>query len=375
MNNSNTITTVKDLIYLLSCAVNDEDPDPEKVAGMDDLAILMMARSHMLSAAVALALKRIMTLSPVWKEEMGKAMRKQALFDIERAKILRRFEEKGIWYLPLKGIVLKRFFPKSWMREMSDNDILCDSQKMEDVKAVMKELGYSCTEFGKSNHDAYEKNPLSFEMHRQLFSKNEAPLFDDYYQTIKSRLIKDSDNRFGYHMTDEDFYIYILCHAYKHYSKSGTGLRSLMDIYVYYKKKEQTLEWDYITKELEKLGISDFEQKMRSLSTKVFSFLPLSDEELKDLMYFVDSNCYGTIDHYIANRLDGDDSEKAKRRYVFKRIFPDEEFLRKYYPRVYRHRALYPLMVIYRPFKGLATKRKKLYREFKGLKEYKRDDK
>ncbi|MBQ4193481.1 MAG: nucleotidyltransferase family protein, partial [Clostridia bacterium] len=84
------------------------------------------------------------------------------LFNAARDDVLRELERNGIWYLPLKGIILKNEYPISALREMSDNDILCDGEKMEQVRSVMISLGYKNTEFGKDNHDVYKKKQLSF---------------------------------------------------------------------------------------------------------------------------------------------------------------------------------------------------------------------
>ena len=118
------------------------------------------------------------------------------------------------------------------MREMTDNDILCDPEKMDDIKLIMEELGYECASFGECNHDIYSKPPcLEFEMHRSLFLRTEMPLCADYFDDVKNKLI--AAGKYEYRFTDEDFYIYILAHEYKHFSHRGTGMRSLMDVYVF----------------------------------------------------------------------------------------------------------------------------------------------
>lgn len=44
----------------------------------------------------------------------------------------------------------------------------------------------------------------------------------------------------------------ITSYAYKHYSGSGTGLRTLMDFYAYLNAKGDTFNLDYIRKECKK---------------------------------------------------------------------------------------------------------------------------
>lgn len=60
----------------------------------------------------------------LFRREKSKIIRKLSLYDIERSKIFAALENKGIWYLPLKGIVVRNCYPKVSMREMSDNDTL-----------------------------------------------------------------------------------------------------------------------------------------------------------------------------------------------------------------------------------------------------------
>ncbi len=59
-------------------------------------------------------------------------------------------------------------------------------------------------------------------MHRELFDISFDKRIHDYYTDMKSRLIKDAGNNYGYHFIPEDFYMYMTAHEYKHYSSEGT---------------------------------------------------------------------------------------------------------------------------------------------------------
>lgn len=364
-------TDEKNLLYLISCAVNQEKPDSEKCSAMDVKAVFELSNGHMLTIAAGTAFRTAAPLPNYWAEARGNLMRRFILFESERAKVIREFENRGIWYFLLKGIILKDYYPSAVMREMADNDILCDSEKMDEVSSLMKELGYTFTEYDVDNHDVYQKSPMSFEMHRTLFNRFDFPEIYAYYKSIKDRLIKDEDNGFGYHMSDDDFYIYIICHMYKHFARAGTGLRSLLDVYVINKKKGASLNRDYIGSELDKLGIREYEEYTRRLAEKVFTNQPLTDDEEKNLSNYLNSKCYGSEKNLIAHKMHNDDSKQSKRRYLLRRIFPDEAYLERYYPTVYRQRILYPFLVIIRPFKGITTKPKKLFNEYKIVKNYK----
>ena len=293
------------------------------------------------------------------------------------------------------------------MRQMSDNDILFDADAWERVEKQMISDGYKAEAVGKGNHDVYQKPPVyNFELHRSLYGKGHDESWVEYYSDIKERLILDQpegmcdtvhsasendtanqtdsmNSSYGYHMSDEDFYIYITSHAYKHYSGSGTGLRTLLDFYAYLNAKEDTLDFDYIRTECKKLGIDDFEQHNRILCSKVFaphqtynqaSFeQPLSADEFDMLQYYLSSGVYGTFDRMVANRMKKQKNADGKKKlsklsYYRHRVFPGMELYGNY-PLLVKHRWLIPAYWFYRIVRMLFSRKRRDYmlREVKAV--------
>ena len=133
--------------------------------------------------------------------------------------------------------------------------------------------------------DEYSKQPFfNFEIHRALI--DESVDFEKafaYYKDVKKRLVKDSGNKYGYHFTDDDYYIFFIFHAFKHYDSRGTGFRTVADEYVILSSDKLKLDFGYISKELEKLGIAEFEERLRELAVSLFSEPELTEENLRDL--------------------------------------------------------------------------------------------
>jgi len=207
-------------------------------------------------------------------------------------------------------------------------------------------------------------------MHHALFGPSCERSIVEYYQEVKSRLIQNDGSSFGYHFSDEDFYIYVIAHEYKHYSGSGTGLRSLLDTYVYLKKKDDTLDWLYIRRELEKLRISDFEAKNRSLAMHLFGNEELTREDREMLEYILSSGTYGTVNNLVQNRLEKCGSGfGGKVKYVFHRLFLPMDVVREAFPAFVRIPVLLPFLPIYRLFSGLTKRRTILLTEFRTLKD------
>lgn len=116
-------------LYLLSCAVNDTKLDNAKVGDMDLEAVFNVASRHMVSAIVAVALKSAGLTNRRFSQAFAQAQRKAVILNNDLAQIIASFEENGIWYMPLKGAVLKNLYPRFGMREMADIDMLIDVDK------------------------------------------------------------------------------------------------------------------------------------------------------------------------------------------------------------------------------------------------------
>ena len=366
-----------DLLYLSACAVNQTVPDEGRASHMDLGAVYRLASFHSVVPLVSFALEQVTALPQVYDQAKKKAIRKLALFDIERSKILSALVKENIWYLLLKGIVIKDYYPKFGMREMVDNDILCDPDRMQDVKDIMEGLGFHCDLFGVDNQDVYSKDVLCFEIHSSLFQDDKYSQFSEYYQDVKTRLICDKDNPFAYRFNAEDLYIFILAHEYKHYSRGGVGIRSLLDTCVFLQRHNEQLDWNYIDGELQKLSLTEFEKMNRELAEKAFSGTELNEEEKQQLMYYLSSGAHGTADHMMHNRvsnaLSGDD-ESAKGKYIRDRIFLRGAELKRKHPLVYRHKILLPFFDVYRLFRAAFTKPKKTWTELKRVLKFKKEE-
>ena len=370
MNVESNNSTALDVIYLASCALKKKIPDKQRVATMDHEAILSLASNHMMSTITAIALESAGIKTQSTATAITNGVRRDYFFDKAWKEISAQFEEAGVWYLPLKGAVLKEYYPKPGMREFSDYDILFDKTKVEKVKEIMHSLGFEMQHDDFGHDIAFYKQPvLNFEMHTHLFGVGHEQIMNDYYDNIRDRLLKDSDNNYGYHMSDEDFYIYMIAHEYKHYSSSEMGLRSLLDTYVYL--STVNLNQDYIKKEFEKIGISEFANNNRLLSEKLFMGQTLSDMEAEMLGNILPAVTYGILDRNgISDRIKKSGGSKIK--YIIWRFLvpirksnPNYLDFSAMYPWFYKNKLRICLLPFYRTFKSV--KNKSIMREINAI--------
>ncbi len=371
-----------DVIYLLGCGVNEIAPNSDYVKAFmmryDATAmqrLYLFCRAHFVDALTGTVLKKAgVKLPNEWDQNIAKAIRKVILFDQERQIIFSFMDKQGIWHMPLKGVILKDFYPSIGMRQMSDNDILFDREYAKEVHDYMVSRGYQVESYDLSNHDVYEKAPIyNFEMHTSLYEAGYNREWVDYYDNVLDRLTQKKGT-LEYYFTNEDFYVYIVTHAYKHYNGSGTGIRSLLDFYVYLNRLEDILDFHYIEAQCKILGIADFEKENRILGKKVFATnklligegadqfrFMLSDEEKKNLYYYMTSGVYGTWERSVKNSMHHyrkKDGSISKAAYVLRQLFPGKEQC-KNVPLLKRHHWLLPFYWGYRFFRMLFSKERR----------------
>lgn len=305
-------------IYLLSCALNEIDAKQEE--GIDYNAILSLAKKHQVFNIIASSIAQMPNTPADIKEQFKNynlsEITRMIAVNNERRIIFEELTKSKIAFMPLKGLIIKAYYPKESMRQMSDNDILFDISRRDDVAKIMKSFGYKSVATGE-NSDDYHKAPFStFEFHRELFfdEKEFCPKFDNLWDNATP----DKDNPYLYNMGLDDVYIYNVCHMYKHYSTAGCGVRFLADNYLFLKKENQNLDWQYINSKLDEFGILDYEQKSRKLAFKIFENQELNDEELALFETYINNGIYG--DGMI--KLQRELQNMSGKKYFLKRLFP-----------------------------------------------------
>ena len=362
------VDTVGLIVYLAGCVVNQTVPEIQETDIPDLDKVYKRASRHMMSEIVATGLEKAGFADQRSSKELGRARHRAILFENSWKEVSEKFEEAGINYLPLKGLVVKQYYPGIGLREMSDHDVLINPSRAEDVKNIMEGLGYTTDQFDKTSHDVYFKEPvLNYEIHKRLFGISCGNAIYEYYRDV-NRFFQGEGCRHAF--SAEDFYVYMIAHEYKHYITKGTGLRSLLDTYVYL--KHVPLDMEYVKGEIQKLGLSDFEELNRSLANNLFSGEKLSDTEAQMLKYVVTSGTYGTKTHRIQNQVNrhGGRAQYIKDRLIapISKNNPRYDAFAKKFPVFYKYKILLPFLPFYRIINALGSG--KLSLETKALKKY-----
>jgi hypothetical protein len=308
-----------------------------------------------MTAITAMALESAGVEDAAFVQAEAKAIRKNAALDADLARIGARLEQAGIWYMPLKGALLKDWYPRYGMRQMADYDVLFDAPRTDEVRAILESFGYTVEHYGEDHHDLYRKAPFYvFEMHRRLFNAVAVTLpLVRYYENVRERLLPTEGHPYRLRFTDEDFYLFLLAHEYKHYATSGIGLRANLDLYVFWRRFGDTLDRAYLARELETLGITDFERESRELAFALFGDGTLTDAGRAILENHLLAGTYGSEAHRVDRAVTGLGGGFGGRlRYVLSRLVIPRETIQEVFPFFWKHKILLPLLPPFRMVRG-----------------------
>lgn len=280
-----------------------------------------------------------------------------------------RFEKEGIYHHVLKGSVLKGLYPTPEMREMSDIDIMIYDENLDRAKKIVEEMGFVLYESVK-HHDIYIKAPLLvLELHHSLYDKDVDKTQYEYFKA-EHNLIAKEEKKYSLQFRSEDFYVYLISHMAKHFYERGCGIRNIVDVYYYRQLYETTWDEAKITTELDKCGLTIFENRIHTLARvwlggqkpDLFSELLFN--------YMVDCGIYGKGEYGLWGKfamLNKSSNIKYQSYAKWWYYFPPTSYMKRDYPWLKRHPYLLVVAWVIRAVHGLISndgreKRKMLLR-------------
>lgn len=368
------------LIKLIKTAVNEEPVEPAP-QGLDWQKLFDLSKSQQVYSIIAEVLDNN-SVPADFSAEMKVYTQNELLRILamknEFQEIEKELNEKQIKYMLLKGSVLRSYYPKEKMRQMSDMDILFDVNKKYDVQSIMKSRGYALVSTGDHSDDYMKKPFYTFEFHLDLFDEDSD--FNPDFSFVWKNAKQDETVKYKYNMSCSDLYLHTVCHMYKHYILGGFGIRFLCDVYLIIKKESKSLDKSYIDSKLREFGIKEFEEEVKTLAVNIFENFDLNSRQLEFLKNTMKFGVYGDDEYGV--KLWFDDFAKEHQgekhllfKYYLKKTFPDLNFMRKNYEILKKYPFLLPLFYVIRIFEKLRYKRKYISNSYKVLKNTQKDKK
>lgn len=365
------------LLELLRSALNETLP-AEKPENVEWQSVFSMAKKHGVSALCFSVLQNLKSgpeeeLFLKWKTMNAKLLVKCANQEEELAILSAQFEKNGIPYMPLKGSVIRSLFPQMYFREMSDLDILIAKDKAEAARTAAESVGYHFISSGE-HHTEFQKLPyLTLELHEDLIPASFS--YYDYYKDpwFKAKL---QNGEYGYGMSKEDVYLYLLAHSAKHYYYCGTGIRSVIDVYVFNRAYRGEMDRTYLAAELKKLDLTGFAAQIEELAEYWFSGekSSLSTETKVMQEYILSASTYGNKGMYMTNVIrgymkDGKTERAARVKAYLQMVFLPLREMKRMYPCLNKAPVLLPFCWVARWFRIIFTKPKSITSSYKSVRD------
>ena len=255
-----------------------------------------------------------------------------------------RFEAEGIFHQVLKGTVLKKRYPSSKMREMSDIDIMIYDENLFRAKKIVEEMGFTLYQSIK-HHEIYRKPPfLIVELHHALYDKDVDRIQYEYFKNDKNLVTKEG-KKYALQFEAEDFYVYLISHMAKHFYETGCGIRNIVDVYLYRQIYEVNWNEAIIKAELDKCGLTVFESRIHTLASVWLGGQPVDSFSLKLFDYMVHCGIYGKGENGLWGQfaqLNKGDSINYQSYAKWWYYFPPKTYMERDYPWLKR----YPFLLV-----------------------------
>lgn len=274
-------------------------------------------------------------------------LQKEAFLSVYRREQLRyAFDEAcaaldtaSVVYLPLKGSVIRPYYPSEGMRTSCDVDILIHEEDMDTAIGALKARGFERGERSYHEVSLYSPNGVHLELHFSIRENTQA--LDAVLEDVWQYAAVDKGCRYA---LSRDFFVFhMYAHMAYHFLAGGCGLRALMDIWV----MENRMEAPYSLAEdlLKKSGIHAFAKEMSRLSHVCFS--EQEDDAFSELLlqYLYRGGVYGSRENNVAVDQSG---RRGTFSYIIRRLFLPYRAMAMIYPSLKKAPVLLPVFWVVR---------------------------
>ncbi len=346
-------TTATQMLQLIKSAITDTSVDVSLFADASGEAmqsLYALAKKHDMAHLLGAALEKHGLLEG---SEVAAAAQKKTFTAIYRYEGLRYelervcsvLERAKIPYLPLKGSVLRRYYPEPWMRTSCDIDVLVRESDLDAaVSCISEQLGFTFVARGAHDVSALSAGGVHLELHFTLIESNVVGIADEPLADVweQSRPVGDT---MLYEMPDELFYYYHVAHMAKHVVNGGCGVRPILDLWIL----RHRVAFDEARRAslLEHGGLLRFAQAAEALCEVWFG-----DEEHTELtsrleQYILYGGVYGNLSNRVAVQQT---RSGGKFKYAMSRIWLPYGTIAVYYPVLKKHKWLLPVCQVRRWF-------------------------
>lgn len=364
--NMTLTTTETQFLHIAKAAISGGDLPAEKV---DWPAIFTLANQQKLlpilfeAARATPAAGENAALFAVTKQQVIGQVLNQTVRSAEFADLYRKLRSAGLHPIVVKGQLCSHLYPLKDHRISADDDLyISDAEFMachEQLLANGLTTDTPADELASADEVSYTKDgsPLYIELHRHLFDSAE-DAHDELNHFFADLNPVEMDGLLT--MPPHEHLLYLLLHAYKHFVRSGIGLRQFCDIGLWARAYHGEIDWQRLREQCESVHAATFAAAAFHIAGDYLGIefdLPAPWDgsiDVEPLLH--DSLCGGVYGSNDLTRLHSSTvtlnavkaSRTGEKSSVLSTVFPKREYLERRYPYLKKRPYLLPVAWVQR---------------------------
>lgn len=364
--NMTLTTTETQFLHIAKAAVSGGALPTENV---DWPAVFALAGQQKLLPIVFETVRKIpaaeenVALFAVTKQQVIGQVLNQTVRSAEFSDLYHKLRSAGLHPIVVKGQLCSRLYPLKDHRISADDDLyIPDAEFMACHKQLLANGLTTDTppdELASADEVSYTKNgsPLYIELHRHLFDSAE-DAHDELNHFFVGLNPVETDGFLA--MPPHEHLLYLLLHAYKHFVRSGIGLRQFCDIGLWALEYHDEIDWQRLHDQCASVHAATFAAAAFRIARDDLGIdfdLPMpwdASIDVEPLLH--DTLCGGVYGSNDLTRLHSSTvtlnavkaSRTGEKSSVLRTVFPKREYLERRYPYLKKRPYLLPVAWVQR---------------------------
>ena len=364
--NMTLTATERQFLHIAKAAVSGGALPAENV---DCPAVFTLANQQKLLPILFEAVRKMpaaeenVALFAVTKQQVIGQVLNQTVRSAEFSDLYHKLRSAGLHPIVVKGQLCSRLYPLKDHRISADDDLyIPDAEFMachEQLLANGLTTDTPVDELATADEVSYTKNgsPLYIELHRHLFDSAE-DAHDELNHFFTDINPVETDGFLA--MPPHVHLLYLLLHAYKHFVRSGIGLRQFCDIGLWARAYHVEIDWQRLHEQCESVHAATFAAAAFRIARDYLGIefdLPMPwDASIDAEPLLHDTLCGGVYGSNDLTRLHSSTvtlnavkaSRTGEKSSVLRTLFPKREYLERRYPYLKKRPYLLPVAWVQR---------------------------
>lgn len=275
-------------------------------------------------------------------EQIFTAVYRYENINYELEQICKTLEEAKIPFIPLKGSVIRKYYPEPWMRTSCDIDILVKEKDADNAAEYLQtQLQYGVDRKGQHDVSMFTASNVHVELHFKLLDSDFKQVKDliDVWSGDEISLLSDSE----YQMSKELFLLYHIYHMAKHFVHGGCGIKPFIDLWII--KNKVGFDEEKAQKMLQESGLLAFFERSTDLVNVWFEGKDHSEITQEMEVYILQGGVYGTLKQNLAM---SQNKKGGKFKHLLSKVFLSYKDMEVYYPSLKKCPILFPFYQVRR---------------------------